>query len=106
MKGIFLIVTLILSVHSFSQEWTSSELEIIEKFKLSTDDHRGIRFTSNQETTLVFATLKDALTYYLKKENLVDIIDVSVEEYPAEYKLEGGILGMKEVVEIYIDLNQ
>jgi len=104
MNKLLVFVAICSSSFSFSQNWTPSELEIINQFNLSMDDHRGLFFSVDSSESVVYSTLEDALQNFFTPTIMNDITKVYVEEFPEGVNLSNTTIGIKEAIRYYNEL--
>ena len=101
MKTILIAIVALFSINSFAQEWTSEQLEVIEKYHLSEKDHRGIIFTADNYGCDVEADSQlDAIESFFAPDVRKDIITVCISGEEKDYY--NKPLGLKEVIDIYL----
>ncbi len=101
------LAILLLSTIGYSQEWSKEQIDVLDKYELVQTDHRGIHFSTDENENLSFPTLNEALEYFLtlKKAN-TDLLTVYVQSYPIGIKLKEKSIGIKAIVETYIQINK
>jgi hypothetical protein len=101
MKPTLFAIAILFSLNSLGQEWTSEQLEVIEKYDLSEKDNRGIIFTSDSYGCDVEASSQlEAIEAFFTPDIRKDLITVCVSGEPKDYY--NKPLGVKEVIDIYI----
>ena len=99
---LFLMAVFVFSgLNVFSQEWTTSQLEVIKKYDLSEKDHRGVIFTTTKDDCdTSYASIIEAIEAYFTPVVRTDLMTVCVAGDEQSYY--GRALGIREVIDIYL----
>ena len=107
MKNIFLAgFCMMLSMLSFGQDWTPEQKEVIQKFELNERDHRGVIFYSETANTFQFQTISEAITSFFESSSVLDITKITVKDMEGFNSLEGKILDIQQLINLYLQLNK
>ena len=105
MKTILLAIVTLFSINSFAQEWTSDQLEVIEKYSLSEKDNRGIIFTAdNYGCDVEVNSQLQAIESFFTPDIRKDIITACISGEEKDYY--NKPLGLKEVIDIYLSITK
>ena len=100
------LAILLLSTIGYSQEWSKEQIDVLDKYELVQTDHRGIHFSSDVNEKLSFPTLIEALEYFLTLKVNTDLLTVYVQSYPIGLEFKEKSIGIKAIVEAYIQINK
>lgn len=93
-----------LSLNCFSQtNWTQEELECINKYGLSQNDHRGVVFVSNPTSSL---TVLEAIEGFFNASIKQDLIELQVSKVYFDEKYFNRPLDIRELIQYYIILKK
>lgn len=106
-KFIFAITTIALfSLNSLSQDvdWTEQHLEIINKYGLEKNDHRGIVFIFQQEISCdtEYSTVHLAIEAYLESISKKDLTSYCITDDEKFINYNGQPLDLFQIVSIYL----
>ena len=96
----------LLSTIGYSQEWSKEQIDVLDKYELVKTDHRGIHFSANENEKLSFSTLNEALEHFLTLKINTDLLTVYVQSFPTGLELKEKSIGIKAIVEAYIQINK
>lgn len=91
-----------------SNEWTTAELEVLEKHGLEKTDHRGVvfEFDSTTDCDIQFSSLKEAIHYYLSLEIKKDLFQICIEDVTDVHGIDNQPLDIHAIVSLYLKTNQ
>lgn len=89
------------SAYSQKEEWTKYQTEILEKFGLNKDDHRGVILQSQGNSEI---SIKTALESFFTSESLSDIKTYEVIPSPNNEAYLNRPLSIFEITKLYLGL--
>jgi hypothetical protein len=99
-------ICMIISTFCFSQDWTSEQEAVLEKFALDKNDHRGLILTNHdpQNEYPHFSTLSQGLEFFMNLKEKRDLITINIDDLPVS--LVNSTISVYEVTKLYNELTQ
>lgn len=104
MQKILLLFFLLLGTICFSQDkWSAEQIELISKFGISQDDHRGVTIfiENNQQCELTFNTIQDAVNGFLGSNVKKDIVTICILDNSTLKSISGRTLDLHQLTNLY-----
>ena len=106
MKILLLTLCMGFALQSIAQEWTTEHEAVLTKFQISKNDSRGLVLHEfgNSNCNSEFASLEEALEYFFTSLMMSDVSQSCVEDFGNEVEIEGEVLDIFHVVDLYARL--
>lgn len=108
MQKILLLFFLLSGTICFSQDsWSAEQIELISKFGISKDDHRGVTIfiDDNQQCELKYKTIQDAVNGFLGSNVKKDIVTICILDNSNLTSISGRTLDLFQLTNLYFGIN-
>ena len=106
MKILLLTLCVGFTMQSNAQEWTPEHEAVLTKFQISKNDSRGLVLHEygNSNCNSEFASLEGAIESFFTSLIMSDVTQSCVEDFGDEIEIEGEVLDIFHVVDLYTRL--
>lgn len=107
MKNLILLTFIVISNICYGQNsWTTEQIQVLDKYGLNENDHRGVIFYISDKEQSQYPTLNDAILAFFNSKSVLDISRIYVNNLQGFDSIEGKTLDIHLLVDAYLQLNK
>lgn len=107
MRKILLLFFLLTGTICLSQDnWSAAQNELINKFGISQDDHRGVTIfvDDNQHCELTYKTIEEAIIGFLGSDEKKDLVSICILDNSTLKSISGRTLDLFQLTNLYFGI--